>query len=64
MKQITITYDVEDKKITVDNALAAEVIIMLNEALEEFCFELGKPVEQVLAIAYSMQEKGELWEEE
>lgn len=64
MKRITITYDDEDKKITVDNALAAEVVIMLNEALEKFCFDIGKPVEQAIAIAYSMQDKGELWEEE
>lgn len=64
MTQITITYDGEDKKMTIDNAVPAEVIIMLNDALKDFCSKLEMPSEQAITIAYSMQEKGELWEEE
>lgn len=64
MKRITIIYDGEEIKLVTDGALAAEIVIILNTALEKFCFDIGKPVEQAIAIAYSMQDKGELWEEE
>lgn len=63
MKQITIIYDGEGVKLATDGALVAEVVIILNEALERVCFELDKPVEQALTIAYSMQDKGELFNE-
>lgn len=63
MKKVTIIYDGEDVRLATDGASVAEIVIILNEALERLCFDLDKPVEQALTIAYSMQDKGELFNE-
>lgn len=63
MKQITITCDGEAKKLYTENVKSAEAIIMLYEALEAVCYNREQPIEQALTIAYSMQDKGELFNE-
>lgn len=56
-------YDGEDIKMNMNSGCYAEAVIILNETLINVCASLDKPVEQALTIAYSMQEKGELFEE-
>lgn len=63
MRKLTIFFDCDTVKINMNNACYAEAVIILNEALINVCESLDKPVEQALTIAYSLLDKGELFEE-
>lgn len=63
MRKVTILYDGENINIKMNSGCCAEALIILNETLITLCDSLDKPVEQALTIAYSMQDKGELFEE-
>ena len=63
MRKLTIFFVFVFVKINMNNACQAETVIILNEALINLCESLDKPVEQALTIAYSLLDKGELFEE-
>lgn len=63
MRKITITYDGENLKINTGEFDSAEVIVLLHETLKAFCESLSMDSDLALACAYTLLQRGELFQE-